>query len=268
MPHPAACGYPDVSSAGVSPSIARQAVSGTVTLGSDGQIYENKTVTGSIVVTGHNITIRNVKLINDDPNYAIRVTPGGSWTANNANLLLDHVEIDLGGQLDTKGVAFSGYTLRSSFIHNGSDCAHFSENVVIQDTLCTVGPDTNNDAWPDSSGFCEGPEHFDGFQTDGGANNVLRHNTVRNPCSQTSDILISSNTSHVSTTTIDNNLLAGGGYSLYCAAGSASTVDHITATNNRFARSFYSSAGYWGPTAYCDNAVYSGNVWDDTNTPV
>ncbi len=111
-----------------------------------------------------------------------------------------------------------------------------------------------------------GPDHFDGFQSDGGNNITLRHNTLRNPCDQTSNILLSSNTSHISNVTIDNNLLAGGGYSLYCAGMKVrSSVDHIVAVNNRFARTYFPRGGYWGPTAYCEYAdTLTGNVWDDT----
>jgi hypothetical protein len=97
------------------------------------------------------------------------------------------------------------------FFHNGADYAHFAVNVTIEDSLCVNGPDANRDGWPDSRSFCNGPEHFDGFQSDGGRNTTIRHNTLRNPCHQTSNILLSSNTSHISMATVDNNLLAGGG---------------------------------------------------------
>ena len=184
--------------------------------------------------------------------------------ADDANLLITDSEIDMGGGYTGKGIAFNGYTARRVFFHNGADCAHMSENVVIEDSLCVGGPDTNSDAWPDTTAFCSGDDHFDGFQSDGGRNITVRHNTVRNPCSQTSNVLLSSNTSHISTATITNNLFAGGGYSLYCAGMNVrSSVDHIVATNNRFAKTWYPNGGYWGPTAYCEFAdTFTGNVWD------
>jgi hypothetical protein len=99
---------------------------------------------------------------------------------------------------------------------------------------------------------------------------VIRHNTVRNPCQQVSDVLLSSNTLPISSVTVDGNLFAGGGFSLYCAGSSdRSRVSNIVATGNRFARTFYPTGGYWGPTTYCEFAsVWSGNVWDDTGLPV
>jgi hypothetical protein len=270
MPNPSACGFPDLGTAGVIPGTSLSAVSGTVTLSQDNQVYENKVVSGSIVVTGRNVTIRNVKVVNRAQYYVISVKPGGSWEGDNAGLMLDHVEIDLGGATDVKGVAFDGYTLRNSFIHNGSDCAHFEVNVVIEDSLCAVGPDTNGDAWPDSAGFCTGTDHFDGFQSDGGHDDTIRHNTIRNPCRQVSDILLSSNTLPISNVTVTNNLLAGGGFPLYCAGSNdRSRVSNIAATNNRFAKTYYPLSGYWGTTAYCEFAsVFASNVWDDTGAAI
>jgi hypothetical protein len=275
MNDPSSCGFPDVETAGVQAGVSLAPVSGTVTLATSGMVYENKVVTGSIVVTAQNVTIRNVRLINTNPYYAISVKSGDSWTRSDANLLVDHVEINLNDQMgdpgggDLKGIAFNGYTARNVFFTNGTDCAHVSQNVVIEDSLCVAGPDANRDGKPDGNSHCDGPQHFDGIQSDGGNNIVLRHNTILNPCGQTSAILLSSNTSPISNTRIESNLLTGGGYTLYCAGSNdPSRVTNITVTGNRFARTYWGNSGYWGPTGYCGPGfadVFSGNVWDDTN---
>ena len=275
MPQPSACGFPDVTNTGVTPGAALAQVNGTVTLDQAGQVYENKVVRGGIAVTAQNVTIRNVRLIATDDYYGIRVTPGGNWDRSDANLLLDHVEIDLNNHYGLKGIAFNGYTARHVFFHNGADCAHFGVNVVIEDSLCVDGPDTNSDGWPDSTTFCTVPQpgdagvaHFDGFQSDGGRDIVIRHNTLRNPCSQTSNILLSSNTSHISNATITDNLLAGGGYSLYCAGqNTRSTVDHIIAAGNVYSKQYFPKGGYWGPAAYCEFADQYSFVWDGNYVP-
>jgi hypothetical protein len=260
MADASACGYADVESTGVPPGTPLTAASGVVTLSTPGQVYENKLLTGMISVTAPNVTIRNVKLVTTDASYGISTF---GWQNNTAGLVVENVEIDLNGRLATKGIAFDNYTARRVFFHNGSDCAHFGNNVVIEDSLCVTGPDTNSDGWPDSTGFCSGPEHFDGFQSDGGANIRLRHNTIRVPCSQTSAILMSTNTSAIRDVTIADNLMAGGGYTLYCNAGP--DVPNETVTGNRFARTWYAKSGRWGPTTGCDAAdVYAGNIWDDT----
>ena len=64
------------------------------------------------------------------------------------------------------------------------------------------GPDADDDGWPDGTAFCNGPEHFDGFQSDGGHD--ITHSPQHDPQSvwQTSDILMSSNTAGISNVTI------------------------------------------------------------------
>ena len=264
MADPSVCGYPDVETTGVTPGTTLQKVSGSVTLSTAGAVYENKELTGSISVTAPNVTIRNVKLIATDQSYGIRAF---GWNSNPQGLTLDHVEIDLNGRYEIKGIAFDGYTAKNVFFHNGSDCAHMGGNVTIQDSLCTVGPDKNNDGWADAGFSCSDGPHYDGFQSDGGSNIKLIHNTIRVPCGQTSAILMSTNTSGIRDVTIQNNLMAGGGYTLYCNAGP--DVPNETVTGNVFSKRFYAKSGYWGAVTGCNMAdVYSGNVWDETGQPV
>jgi hypothetical protein len=154
------------------------------------------------------------------------------------------------------------------FIHDGSDCAHMGANVSIEDSLCVVGPDADGDAWPDSVSFCSGPDHLDGFQTDGGYNLVIHHDTIRNPCDQTSNIALFDDMGETSRATVDDNLLAGGGYTVYCP-GDHGFEASISITNNHFARTWFPQSGHWGPLSGCQNAgTVAGNVWDDSGAPV
>ena len=97
----------------------------------------------------------------------------------------------------------------------------------------------------------------------------MDHNTIRNPCSQTSAILESTNSGPISTVTITNNLLAGGGYTLYCAATTSGIGGIEIVIGNRIARTYRPQGGYYGPLAYCNTAeTLSANVWDDTGLPI
>lgn len=265
MPDPSACGYPDIETVGVSPGTQLAPVSGVVTLDDPGEVLENKQVTGSIIVTAPNVTIRNVRLVVSDPYYGILIRRGAD-----ANLVVERSEIDMNGKLGIKGIAFDGYTLRKVLMRNGADCAHFNENVVIEDSLCTVGVDADRDASPDGgarSASCQTGEHLDGFQLGGGENIVIRHNTLRNPCAQTSAILISHDPGYnapIRDITVSDNLMAGGGYTLYCSDAN-DTIQSETVTGNRFARTYFPSGGRYGRWAYCEHATtFSGNVWDDS----
>ena len=51
-----------------------------MTLDRDGQVFENKQVTGSIIVTAPNVTIRNVRLVVTDPYYGISVRTAETGT--------------------------------------------------------------------------------------------------------------------------------------------------------------------------------------------
>jgi hypothetical protein len=267
MPKPSACGFPDPTNTGVVPGTPLSPVNGSVTLSTPGQVFENAVVRGEIIVTAPNVTIRNVKLVNENPYYAISVKNNDSWENSQANLTLDHVDIDLGGGYEVKGIAFNGYTARNVLFHNGADCAHFGVNVVIENSLCVVGPDANGDGQPDGDGFCDGPDHFDGFQSDGGSNITLRHNTIRNPCAQTSAIILGTNTSPIDRVVIDHNLMSGGGYTVYCGTSSG-VATHTSYTNNVISREFYPNGGYWGPTTECEKVdVAHGNIWDGQYIP-
>jgi hypothetical protein len=263
MTDPSVCGFPDVENTGVTPGTTLAPINGDVTLETPGELFENKLVTGSIIVAAPNVTIRNVKLIATG-DYGIR---SFSWLQDVSGLILDHVEIDLNGRYDVKGLAFDGYTARHVFFHNGSDCAHMGVNATVEDSLCTVGLDADGDGWPDDKAVCDGTDHLDGIQSDGGSNLTIRHNTIRNPCSQTSAILMSTNTEPIKDVTIQDNLLAGGGYSLYCSAGPK--VVNEAVVGNRFARTYFPDGGFWGPHTGCSTAyVFLNNVWDDTGRPV
>src|SRR4051794_37921749 len=102
MPKPSACGFPDPTNTGVPPGTVLALANGVVTLSNPGQVYENKQLTGSIIVTAPNVRIRNVRLINADPYYAIAIRNHENWDDADANLMLDHVEINANGHPDIK----------------------------------------------------------------------------------------------------------------------------------------------------------------------
>jgi hypothetical protein len=271
MANPSACGYPDVENTGTSGAL--EAVAGEVSLSTAGQVYENKLVHGCVTVTAPNVTIRNVK-IDGFCTFSIRARPS---EGNTGGLVVVDTEIDLAGNVFNFGLEGGNYTLRRVLIHNGSDCGATSQNVVIEDTLCSLGPDTDDDGWADSRAFCDtvdagpgdGHPHYDGFQTFEGANQTFRHNTIRNPCQQTSAISIGTNSGGVSNVLVEDNLLAGGGYSLYCNGSDAEDTPNEVVRNNRFSKALHPSGGYFGPTHHC-NVVneFTGNVWDDTGEPL
>ena len=65
---------------------------------------------------------------------------------------------------------------------------------------------------------------------------------------------------------IENNLLAGGAYTLYCEQGA--TGINYRVLNNHFSRKFSSKVGYYGPSTDCADETQSGNVYHETGRPL
>jgi hypothetical protein len=248
MPQPSACGFPDATNTGVPPGTPLTRRDGTVVLNTPGMTFSNVELHGNIEVRAPNVTIERVRVICGCW-YPIRAD--GSDDASNT--LIRDVEIDFQGFESGKGIAFRDYTAQRIWFHNGMDCAHFGSNVTITDSFC------------DLTKIPPGSEaHPDGFQHAGARNVVIRHNTIRNPNSQTAAILLPTDEAF-NNIVVDNNLMSGGGWTLYCGRSGA---ENETITNNRFSREFWPRSGYWGPMSSCEQAQRSGNVWDDTGARI
>jgi hypothetical protein len=104
-----------------------------------------------------------------------------------------------------------------------------------------------------------GSPHYDGIQIDGGISNVIiRHNTVINDHNQTAAVMIDNYFGPISNITVDNNVLVGGGYTVYSDGQfSGGSITGVSITNNHI------GGGYWGDITYTANTpVYTGNVRD------
>jgi hypothetical protein len=252
VPKPSACGWPDSTNTGVPPGTQLEKVNGTVDLDQNGMVYSGKEVRGAINVKADNVTIQNVRLISDAP-YPIRTFGDRTYTGT----VVRNVEIDLAGAEEAKGIAFDNYTADRVWFHNGMDCAHAGRNVTITNSFCDLAVLSAGSS-----------AHADGFQSDGGDHIVFRHNTIRNPNDQTSAILLSTNTDSISDVVIDNNLMSGGGYTVYCGTDSGGVAANTRYVNNVISREFFPKGGFFGTTVACDDVdVHSGNIWDGAVKP-
>lgn len=104
-----------------------------------------------------------------------------------------------------------------------------------------------------------GSPHYDGIQIDGGVSNVtISHNTVINQWGQTSAIMIDNYFGPISNISVDNNLLSGGGYTVYTDAQfTGGSISGVSFTNNHI------GAGQYGATDFNKaSPTYTGNVND------
>jgi hypothetical protein len=153
------------------------------------------------------------------------------------------------GSFHVKGITGSGWTARRVHFSGGADCAQLGSHILIEDSFCEI-----------PAGRDVGDAHVDGFEdTLGPTDMVVRHNTIRNPYPQTSAILMPDS----DRVTIVDNLLAGGGWTVYCPRAAGATAIF---SGNRISNLFYPMGGQYGPDDACPNGT--GNVWDQTGAPL
>lgn len=185
--------WPDESNTGVGDGIAFKP-SGTIKVTQDGATIEGYEVTGSIIIDADNVTVRNV-IIRAGDHYPIDVERG------RVGALIEDVEIDGRGRTRV-AICCSNYTVRRANIHNVIDGPRVGDNTTVEDSYI-------HDL------VARTGTHNDGIQSTGGTNIVIRRNHIDNKNSQTSAILIAPNAKSVSEVTVEDNLLRGGGYTLY-----------------------------------------------------
>lgn len=273
---PSSCGYPDATNTGVPSgktliSVPGQATSGTgwhydsrgwIAVDGDGAVLDGISTTASIDVTASNVTIKNSRIVVSGETWGIalrhakNVTIQSSEIAGPAQLGSKRLMVGIKDiYSDSTGLRILGNDIWNTGTGVQVDCGLIQDN-FIHDLGYTSG------------------DHVNGTTSNGGSTQlVIRHNTVFNPHSQTDAISLFQDFSAQSNRIIDNNLMAGGGYTLYAGAnpGKESTATNISVTNNRFSRMYYPNGGSYGPaTAYRSGGgnVWSGNIWDDSGAPV
>jgi hypothetical protein len=108
--------------------------------------------------------------------------------------------------------------------------------------------------------FNSAQSHTDGIQlaANDGHNVLVDHNNIDGGIGTSAMIM---NTTGANGVTVSNNLLAGGAATLYCPPG---TGVNVKVLSNRFIR----TAAYMPWTDCKDEAVVTGNVWNDTQQPL
>jgi hypothetical protein len=263
--NPAACGFPDASNTGVPAGITLKRHNGDLQMQANTE-YEALDVRGCVRVAGSNSALRRSRVLADCQHMAIDVEAIGI-----SNVVFEDIEIDLsgmGGRMNVRALSGSGFTARRIHWHGGADCLHFGSNVVIEDSFCELPK--LPEAYP-------GDPHLDGFQSSGGSDVLIRHNTIRNPNNSTS-VIINGTAPHIPpqfNVRIINNLMAGGGWTVYCNAHGQIPSATIEFRDNRISRSYFTfqgikaRGGYWGPMTDCKGVPgVETTVWDEDNTPV
>ncbi|MGH2853744.1 MAG: choice-of-anchor R domain-containing protein [Solirubrobacteraceae bacterium] len=252
---PSSCGYPDATNTGVPAGTPLTSQAGEMSVTKAGTTVKGLAVTGAINIEANNTTVEDDEVIASagSGNRGIYIAPNITGT------VLDHVTCHGAGK-GTQYCVFnknSSTKIEHSYLYNCGECLN--------------GPGTVTDSFFDTTAVISG-EHYEDIYYGGGEGPlIVNHDTMLNPQGQTATVFASTDFGNQTTLTITNNLLAGGGYTLYggtsCTTGGCGSVTGpVTVTGNRFSRKYYPNGGYYGIAAYFNNAMttWSGNVWDET----
>jgi len=270
--YPHTCGYPDATNTGVPATAVLQTVPGQVSSG-PGWAYEKA---GYVEVFGNGATLSDLYIP-----YNVDVSASG--------VTIDDVKVATSGT-GSFGISLrhtSDVTIENSDIYSpaGDDRLQYGIDDVYADSANTVIKDDQIHDTADGIQINEGDvagnyiydmkadsrDHVDGLLSTSGSTPAnpltISGNTILNPVDQTSDIALYQDFGPQGNATVKNNLLAGGGYSIYAGDSGPATPTNIVITGNRFSPRYYPTGGAYGPVAYAATGtgdVWSGNIWDNT----
>jgi pectate lyase len=253
-------GNPDASNTGPTGSLTES--TGNITVSTPGTVIANRKINGCITIRASNVTIRNSE-INCNGFAGIY----NNRTLGHTGLLVEDTEIECGHKPGQTGISNSNFTVRRTELFGCENIIWAERNVVIEDNYL-------HDPIP----CCSWPEpkpHTDSIQIPTNAVNIrVSHNRVYGGYIDQSDFGNAALTmgGNVSGVVVDNNIFAGGGYTVYCEqeqlSGGVSGSPPFAITNNRFSRIFRSTVGGFGPSRSCSDEIQSGNVYHETGEPL
>jgi hypothetical protein len=217
----------------------------------DGTVIENKIFTRQVVIRANNVTIRNCLSRSKSDFWGFLVQAGYS------GVLFEDIEVD-GLSSPTMDAAIGGsgsWTARRMNIHGMSDGIKIGSSNRIEDSY--IHDLETTDLLP----------HQDGVQSMGGDNMVIRHNTILSKMGngQNSAIFLAEDFGPINNVTIENNLLNGGGYTVW-SLGGLTPPTNVRLLNNHFGRDSVISG--FGLLNLQGSVERSGNVWHDTLEPI
>ncbi len=238
--------WPGPASTGVPSGTNLTVVNGDYTVSTPNAVVSDLDVRGGIFVQANGVTVKNSKArLIDFQGYKL---PG-------SRLTVSHVTIDCGGVAGTYGIGEDGVNIDHADISGCENGIDGDQNITITDSYI--------------HGLLGIVGHTDGFQSADANNLVIQHNVIYAANSSAEDsfgtsAFIPNNRDLASfhDTTIENNLVAGGAYTVYCPL---TTTTRWSVVNNVFSRKFKSSVGWYGTNTGCNShgIIWSGNVLDN-----
>lgn len=274
---PHMCGYPDLTNSGVPASarlrsVPRQVSSGPgwtydprgwVEVYGNGAVLSNLYIPYTLDISASNVTINDVEVVETGPSMGIGLRHTQNVVIENSDIYSPYGNGPNRLQVGIKDVYGDSVntTVKYDNIWNASTGIQLSQGMIEDNYIHDLAYKTGN--------------HVNGIVSDAGESTGLSilHNTVFNPVGQTDAIALFESFGQQMNATVSNNLLAGGGYTVYGGANPGREIPFkIVITNNRFSTLYYPQSGYYGPDAGVDPGVngnvWTSNVWDKTGRPI
>jgi hypothetical protein len=287
--------YPNATCTGVPAGTTLTAYTGPLTVTVANTVINGKSISGCIDIKAANVTIQNSKVTctsggTSTCSCAVSLDDGQGW--NNWSVTVMDSEVDCGGDPPggfNNSTAFGSafMTIRRVNIHGCENGLDANQSIDVQDSyIHDLRQCTASQCGGDGS-HTDGLQMASGHYSPAGSNNIaggalnikIIHNTILSmkagaPTNGTaSDVyfttsaVISNPGATVDTSvTIDNNLLGGGAFTLYCARGAGTKYAGTSEVKfNHFTTRYRSSVGAYDPSSDCSNENIAGNVYDDTS---
>ena len=230
--------WPDAKNTGV-PTGTSLIASGPIVVNTPGATISAMNVSGNITVNANNVTIQNSK-ITVSTNVGVIQIPAGV-----TKIVVRNCEINGVGSANDGSDGING---QGTFIGN---------NIYnVENGLNIIGSSTIKDNYIHDL-LASGSPHYDGIQIDGNVSNTtISHNTIINSYDQTSAVMIDNYFGPISDISVDNNVLIGGGYTVYSDGRfNGGPIEGVSFTNNRMGK------GQWGYRVFEKNLpLWRGNT--------
>jgi chitodextrinase len=272
---PASTGYPDASNTGVPAGTTLTAYTGPSNITTPNTVIDGKTL-GCVQVSAPGVVIRNSTISCSSSSYAVFVDDR-LFTDAATPLLIQDSEITCNDRQSGAAVGEADFTVRRVEITHCENGFDLNQNILVEDSFIH---DLYTDSVNHMDGAQEGCGHWQPGYTGpscaagyapGTLNITFRHNTIYAVSASgefgTSAYISNRTPNQDHNVLIENNLMAGGAYTLYCQQD-GQTGDNYRVINNHFSTKFKSTVGFYGISAHCADETQSGNVIHETGQPI
>lgn len=237
-------GFPNAGNSGVPAGTTLTPV-GELTVRTNNAVVNAVSTSECIIVRASGVTIRNSKI------GCVRVEGDAANPANPPLTIQDTEIVCPIGSWNT-GIRFSNFTAIRVNIHGCENGLDIGDHVTLRDSYIhdlATGPDL----------------HTDGIQSSDGSNSIIEHNTIYGADTSAININHDAGGPQTHDVVITRNLVAGGGYALYCPIP---PTTNFRIVGNQFSTVFSMKVGQFGPTNGCAGEIQSDNVYHETGAPL